>query len=53
MLPKKGKTDPKMSYTATKPKDKEKEPEPGQAPDDPVEPIFGTTILPEDYGKHK
>ena len=42
-----------MSSEPLNVKEKEKEPEPGPAPDDPVDPIFGTSILPEDYGKHK
>ena len=52
MPPKKTKKDPKMSSEPSNVKEKEKEPEPGPAPDDPVNPIFGTSILPEDYGKH-
>ena len=53
MPPKKPKKDPKMSSEPSNVKEKEKEPEPGPAPDDPVDPIFGISILPEDYCKHK
>ena len=38
------KKDPKMSSEPANVKEKEK---------DHVDPIFGTSILPEDYGKHK
>ena len=44
MPPKKTKKDPKMSSEPSNAKEKEK---------DDVDPIFGTSILPEDYGKHK
>ena len=44
MPPKRPKKDPKMSSEPSNVKEKEK---------DPVDPIFGTSIPPEDYGKHK